>query len=81
MASCLKVLAMIPVMEVFLFSMSALKYLFTGKAPLLTKETANSAMSNSSYITAKIEEKIGFKFTNINVTINKYAAWYINDQI
>ena len=52
----------------------------TGKTPLITKETANSAMTKSSFSTDKIQAKIGFQFTNIDATINKYANWFISDQ-
>jgi len=53
---------------------------FSGKRPLLTKETANSAMINSAYSSTKIQEKIGFEFTDIDVTIKKYTDWFIADQ-
>ena len=51
----------------------------TGKTPLLTKETANSAMTNSTYSTAKIKNAIDFNFTDMDTTIKKYSDWFIAD--
>ena len=53
--------------------------MITGGKPLLTKETANSAMTNSEYSTTKIEQAIDFQFTPIQQTIKKYCAWFITD--
>ena len=47
--------------------------------PLITQETANSAMTNSAYSTAKIKKKIGLEFTNIDDSIKKYADWFLKD--
>ena len=52
---------------------------FLGTKALLTRETANSAMTNSSFSTAKIKEVINFNFTDIDATIKKYADWFIKD--
>jgi dihydroflavonol-4-reductase len=56
-----------------------LRAIITAKKPLLTKETANSAMRNSAYSTTKIEEAIAFEFIPIEQTIKKYCAWFIAD--
>ncbi len=69
-----------PFLKEIAWRIQALKYLLTGKKPLLTKETANSAMSTSTYSSAKIKEILNFKFTDIDLTINKYANWFISDQ-
>tara|TARA_B100001142_G_C14336565_1_gene656139 strand:- start:2113 stop:3117 length:1005 start_codon:yes stop_codon:yes gene_type:complete len=58
----------------------AVKSLVTGKTPLITKETSNSAMTQTSYSTKKIEAKLDFQFTDIDKTIKKYTTWFISDQ-
>jgi hypothetical protein len=37
-------------------------------------------MTDSTFSTTKIKKRIGFQFTNIDVTIKKYANWFIADQ-
>ena len=49
------------------------------KKPLLTRETARSAMTNASYSSKKIQKYLGFKFTDINITIKKYSNWFLAD--
>ena len=51
----------------------------TSKKPLLTKETANSAMIDGAYSTKKIKKEIDFQFTPIEQTIKKYCDWFIAD--
>ena len=51
----------------------------TSKTPLLTKETANSAMMDGAYSTEKIKKEIDFQFTPIEQTIKKYCDWFIAD--
>lgn len=58
-----------------------IKSLITGKRPLITKETANNSMTTKLYSSQKIEEALQFKFTDINLTIKKYADWFIADQV
>ena len=69
-----------PFLKEIAWRIEAIKSLITGKTPLITKETANSAMTQSTFSTTKIEKTIGFQFTDIDVTINKYANWFIADQ-
>ena len=58
-----------------------IKSIITGKKPLITRETANSAMTNSSYSNAKIKKTLGFEFTDINVDLKSllkevgYTNW------
>ena len=49
----------------------------TGRNPLLTKETANSAMKNNSYSTQKIKNAIAYKFTPIQESVTKYCKWFL----
>ena len=55
-----------------------LKYIFTGKKPLLTKETANQAMNCSIYSNKKITQ-FGITFTPIDKSIEKYSKWFLEE--
>ena len=66
-----------PFLKAIAWRMEALKFFITGKTPLITRETANNAMTDRTFSAAKIKEALGFQFTNIDVTINKYANWFI----
>lgn len=68
-----------PLLKEIAWRMEAIRSFFTGKKPLVTQETANSAMRNNTYSTAKIQEKIAFEFTNIDATIKKYSDWFLKD--
>ena len=69
-----------PFLKEIAWRLEAIRSLITGRKPLITKETANSAMTESIFSTAKIKETIEFEFTDIDLTINKYANWFIADQ-
>ena len=69
-----------PFLKEIAWRVETVKSLITGKTPLITKETANAAMTERTFSTAKIEEVLEFKFTDIDVTIKKYANWFIADQ-
>ncbi|MBU2649634.1 MAG: NAD-dependent epimerase/dehydratase family protein [Bacteroidetes bacterium] len=47
------------------------KSLITGKSPLITRETARTAMTTYRYSSDKICERIGFEFTDIDQTIRE----------
>lgn len=49
----------------------ALRSLFTGKAPLITKETAQSANLNFIYPSQKIRKELNFEFTLLDETIQR----------
>ena len=68
-----------PFLKEVAWRVEMLRAMITGGKPLLTKETANSAMTSSEYSTAKIEQAIDFQFTPIEQTIKKYCAWFIAD--
>lgn len=50
--------------------------LITGKKALITKESAESAMTNSQYSTQKIEKSINYQFTPIKDSVLKYCNWF-----
>lgn len=65
-----------PLMKELAWRMSFLWSFITGKKTFITKETANSAMKNSSYSTKKIEDAISFKFVPIKESVKKYCKWF-----
>ena len=69
-----------PFLKEIVWRAEVLKSFITRRPPLITRETANNAMTESSFSTAKIKSVIGFQFTEIDATIKKYANWFISDQ-
>ena len=51
--------------------------LLIGKKALITKESAESAMTNSCYSTKKIQKAINYQFTPIKDSISKYCKWFL----
>jgi len=68
-----------PLLKEIAWRLEVIRSFISGKNPLITKETANSAMTEVSYSTEKIIKTIGFIFTDIDITIKKYCDWYIKD--
>ncbi len=69
-----------PILKEIAWRLEAIKFFITGARPLLTRETANSAMSNRKFSTEKIKSTLDFQFKDINDTIKKYANWFVADQ-
>ena len=69
-----------PFLKEIAWRLEAIRAFVTGNKPLITRETADNAMTDSSYSTTKIISAIDFNFTDIDVTIKKYADWFIADQ-
>jgi nucleoside-diphosphate-sugar epimerase len=70
-----------PFLKEIAWRVQAIKHFITGEQPLITKETANSSMISSAFSNAKIKKKIGFKFTDFDLTIKKYANWFLSDHL
>ena len=69
-----------PFLKEVAWRMEAIRTFFTDNKPLITRETADNAMTDNSYSTTKIRSAIQFNFTDIDVTIKKYSDWFIADQ-
>ena len=67
-----------PFLKEFAWRTEYLKYLISGKKPLLTKETANQAMSKSAFSNQKICD-LGFIFTPVSESIEKYSNWFLKE--
>ncbi len=68
-----------PLLKEIAWRVEVVRAFFAAQKPLLTRETANSAMTSSTFDTSKIEKMINFQFTDMDTTIKKYAAWFIAD--
>ena len=68
-----------PFLKEVAWRFEAIRSFIISKKPLLTKETANSAMTDGVYSTEKIKKVINFEFTSIDSTIEKYANWFLAD--
>jgi nucleoside-diphosphate-sugar epimerase len=69
-----------PLLKEFAWRIESVKSFFTGKKPLITRETANSAMSNKKYDSSKIKVFLSYNFIDFDDTINKYVNWFLADQ-
>lgn len=56
-----------------------LRHLFTGSSPLVTRETARTAMENQQYSSEKVEKALGFKFRPLSETIPWTCQCYLHD--
>ncbi len=68
-----------PLLKELAWRFELVRSFITSKPPFLTKETANSAMKESEFSSNKIQQLIGFRFTDIDTTIKKYSDWFIAD--
>jgi len=68
-----------PLLKGIAWRIEWIRSFITGKKPLLTKETAISAMKNSSYSTQKIKDAIGYNFTPIEKSVEKYCQWFLKE--
>ena len=68
-----------PLLKEIAWRLESIRSFISAKKPLITKETANSAMINRSYSTNKVIKQIGFVFTDIDTTIKRYCKWYLKD--
>jgi len=68
-----------PLLKEVAWRLEGIRSFITSKTPLLTKETANSAMTEGAYSSQKIKKEIDFQFTAIETTIQKYANWFLAD--
>lgn len=55
-----------------------LKSVFTGRKPLITKETSRTANSEYIYSSKKVQNALNFQFRPVQQTIHDSCAYYIN---
>jgi nucleoside-diphosphate-sugar epimerase len=69
-----------PFIKELAWRLERVKSLITRKSPLITKETANKSMANSSYSNAKISKTLSYKFIPIRESIQKYSRWFLSEK-
>ena len=60
-----------PLAAAFIWRVEAVRSWFTGKAPLITRETAKSASSHFIYENDKIKKSLGITFQSLNQTVQR----------
>ena len=68
-----------PLIKEIVWRIEWLKSLITNKSPLITKETANTAMKNKSFSNEKIIKALDYKFIPIEESIKHYSQWFLEE--
>lgn len=66
-----------PILTEIIWRVEAVRSFFTGKAPLITKETAKNSLMKFVYKNEKIREAINFKFTGFDETIKRVSMFLL----
>lgn len=69
-----------PKLTQLLWPLEAVRSWFTGKAPLITRETARSASGSYQYDGRRIENRLPFRYRNIDETIQRISVFFIQKQ-
>ena len=68
-----------PLIKEIAWRIEWLKSFITNKSPLITKETANTAMKNKSFSNEKIIKTLDYKFIPIEESIKHYSQWFLEE--
>ncbi len=68
-----------PLIKEIAWRIEWLMSLITNKSPLITKETANTAMKNKSFSNEKIIKALDYKFIPIEESIKHYSQWFLEE--
>jgi nucleoside-diphosphate-sugar epimerase len=68
-----------PLIKEIAWRIEWLKSFITNKSPLITKETANTAMKNKSFSNQKIITALDYKFIPIEESIKHYSQWFLEE--
>ena len=66
-----------PILTEIIWRVEAVRSFFTGKAPLITKETAKNSLMKFAYKNDRIREAINFKFTDFDETIKRVSMFLL----
>ncbi|WP_337041420.1 SDR family NAD(P)-dependent oxidoreductase [Emticicia sp. 17c] len=69
-----------PVLTEIIWRIEAIRSFLTGKAPLITKETAKNSLMKFVYKNNKIRETLGFKFTDFDETIRRVSMFLLKSR-
>jgi len=65
-----------PALANVLWRLEAVRSLLTGKAPLITRETARSASHAYRYATDKIQKDLDFRFRPLDETVKRVGSYF-----
>ena len=68
-----------PLIKEIAWRIEWLKSFITNKSPLITKETANTAMKNKSFSNQKIIRALDYKFIPVEESIKHYSQWFLEE--
>jgi len=68
-----------PLIKEIAWRIEWLKSFITNKSPLITKETANTAMKNKSFSNQKIIKALDYKFIPVEESIKHYSQWFLEE--
>ncbi|RFS16383.1 SDR family NAD(P)-dependent oxidoreductase [Emticicia sp. C21] len=66
-----------PILTEIIWRVEALRSFITGKAPLITKETAKNSLMKFVYRSDKIRQSLNFKFTDFDETIKRVSMFLL----
>ncbi len=66
-----------PVMSGFAWRLEKLRSMVTGIKPLITRETAHTAVQHYEYSNEKIKKELGFEFTPIEETVRHFCKIFM----
>ena len=68
-----------PLLKEIAWRIEWLKSKITNKSPLITRETANTSMTNKSFSNKKIVNALNYKFIPISDSIKRYSQWFMQN--
>jgi nucleoside-diphosphate-sugar epimerase len=66
-----------PMLSGLAWRIEKIRSVVTGVKPLITKETAHTAVQHYEYSNEKIKKELGFEFTPIEETIRHFCAIFM----
>jgi len=69
-----------PMLSGIAWRLEKLKSMFTGKKPLVTRETARTANNRYFYNSSRIREKLNFSFTPLAKTVERVCLEYLSEK-
>jgi hypothetical protein len=67
-----------PFLSGFAWRIEKIRSMLTGTRPLITRETASTAVQQYAYSNDKIKTELGFEFTPIEETVRHFCRVFIN---
>ncbi|WP_259016026.1 SDR family NAD(P)-dependent oxidoreductase [Emticicia fluvialis] len=69
-----------PVLTEIIWRLEAFRSMLTGKAPLITKETAKNSLMKFVYKNTKIQNALHFKFTDFDETLKRVTVFLLKNR-